>query len=112
MNDTVILITRDGMGTADRELAHRLAASYLDLLELEDRLPRAICFYAEGIRLACEGSPVLEALTDLAAREVRLLVCGTCLAHYDLESRLAVGESSNMREIQALQWEAGKVITI
>ena len=112
MIDTVILITRDGMGTADQTLARKLATSYLDLLELEDRLPHAICFYAEGIHQACEGSPVLESLTDLAARGVRLLVCGTCLAHYEAESRLAVGESSNMREIQALQWEARKVITI
>lgn len=112
MTDTVVLITRNGMGHADPALAHRLAGSYLDLLELEDRVPAAICFYAEGVHLACEGSPVLEALEDLAKRGVELLVCGTCLQFYDLESKLAAGEVSNMRAIQAAQWDAARVITI
>jgi selenium metabolism protein YedF len=109
---TTILITRDGMGQADRELAHKLMASYLDLLELEDRLPDNICFYAEGVKLACEGSPVLEVLGELAGRGVGLLVCTTCLQFFELESQLAVGEASNMRQIQAAQWDADRVITL
>ena len=36
--------------------------------DLEDRLPRRICFYGEGVRLACEGSPVLDQLPDLAVQ--------------------------------------------
>jgi hypothetical protein len=112
MTDTVILVTRDGMGQAAPELSRKLVTSYLDLLDLDDRVPAAICFYAEGARLACAGSPVLESLADLAGRGTRLLVCGTCLAFLELEDELAVGEVSNMREIQTTQWEAGKVITI
>ena len=112
MSDTVILITRNGMGHAETTLAQKLVGSYLDLLELDDRLPDAICFYAEGVHLTCEGSPVLDSLADLAARGVRLLVCGTCLNFYDLEAKLAVGEASNMREIQAAQWQAAKVISL
>ena len=107
-----LLSTRNGMRTADPALAHKLACSYLDLLDLEDRLPGRICFYAEGVRLACEGSPALETLAALADRGVDLLVCGTCLGFYDLEARLAVGRQSNMREIQAAQWEARRVLTI
>ncbi len=110
--DVALLITRNGMGTADPALAHKLAGSYLDLLDLEDRLPGRIGFYAEGVHLACEGSPVLEILGALAERGVQLLVCGTCLQFYGLEDRLAVGTQSNMREIQAAQWDAPKVITI
>jgi hypothetical protein len=107
-----LLITRDGMGTADPALAHKLAGAYLDLLDLEDRLPGRICFYAEGVRLTCEGSPVLETLGALAERGVDLLVCGTCLQFYDLEAARKVGRQSNMREIQAAQWDAAKVVTI
>jgi len=110
--EVTLLITRNGMGTADPALAHKLAGSYLDLLDLEDRLPGRICFYAEGVHLACEGSPVLETLGALADRGVQLLVCGTCLQFYGLEERRQVGVQSNMREIQAAQWEAGKVITL
>jgi hypothetical protein len=55
---------------------------------------------------------VLEALGDLAGRGVDLLVCTTCLQFLELEDQLAVGTASNMREIQAAQWDAEKVITI
>ena len=109
---TTILFTRDGMGQAPPELAHKLAAGYLDLLDLENRLPGAICFYGEGVKLACEGSPVLETLAGLAARGVALLVCTTCLQFFELEQRLAVGEASNMRQIQAAQWAAARVVTV
>lgn len=112
MSDTTILVTRDGMGHADPALAHKLAGSFLDLLDLEDRLPATICFYAEGVRLACTGSPVLETLSALGERGVRLLVCGTCLQFFDLEAQLAVGEASNMRAIQAAMWDAAKVISL
>jgi hypothetical protein len=109
---TTLLFTRNGMGQADPALAQKLAGSYLDLLDLEDRLPATICFYAEGVKLACEGSPVLETLSGLAERGVTLLVCTTCLQFFDLEARLAVGEAGNMRQIQAAQWDAGKVISL
>lgn len=111
-HDTTILVTRDGMGHADPALAHKLACSFLDLLDLEDRLPGHVCFYAEGVRLACEGSPALETLRALAERGVTLLVCTTCLQFYDLEPTLAVGAASNMKDIQAAQWDAARVISI
>jgi intracellular sulfur oxidation DsrE/DsrF family protein len=112
MSDTVILVTRNGMGQADHALTHRLAGTYFDLLDLENRLPSAVCFYAEGVKLVCEGSPVLRTLAALARRGVRLLVCGTCLQFFELEPKLAVGEASNMKEIQATQWNAARVISI
>ena len=110
--DVTVLFTRNGMGQAEPELAQKLAGGYLDLLDLEDRLPGRICFYAEGVKLACQGSPVLEQLRDLATRGVQLIVCTTCLQFYDLEKQLAVGEAGNMRQIQAAQFEAAKVISV
>jgi len=112
LQDVTVLATRNGLGQAAPELGHKLAASYFDLLDLEDRLPSHVCFYAEGVKLACEGSPVLETLSALAERGVKLLVCSTCLQSYDLEAALRVGEASNMRAIQAAQWDAAKVISI
>ena len=38
-NSVTIPVTRNGMGQAEPELAHKLVATYLDLLDLEDRLP-------------------------------------------------------------------------
>lgn len=112
MTDTVILVNRHGMDHAEPALSHRLIQSFLDLLDLEDRIPSAICFYGEGVHLTCEGSPVLEVLEELAARGTQLLVCGTCLNHYEVGARRKVGEESNMKMIQATMWDAAKTITL
>lgn len=111
-DDVTIVIARNGMGQADPALAQRLAGNFLDLLDCEDRLPKRICFYAEGVKLACEGSPVLETLQALGARGVELIVCTTCLRYFDLEQSLAVGTAGNMKQIQAALWDAAKVIAI
>ena len=107
-----ILVTRNGMGTADPELAHKLAGTYFSLLELQDLLPQAICFYAEGIRLVTEGSPILEELQALQDKGVRLVVCGTCVNHYQVAEKVKVGRIGSMKDIVAAQWESEKVITL
>lgn len=109
---TVIVITRNGMGQAEPELAHKLVKTYLNLLDLDDRLPRAICFYTEGVRLTVDGSPVLEELKSLEKKGVELIVCTTCLNHYGILGELAVGTAGGMKEIVDLQDDAGKVISI
>jgi selenium metabolism protein YedF len=112
MNDLTILITRAQMGQADPALGEKLIVSYLGLLDLEDRLPRRICFYGEGVRLVCEGSPVLDELLTLASRGVELIACGTCLGFYGLTKEMRVGREGNMREIIGAQFDAARVVTI
>jgi len=109
---TTLLITRDGMGQAEPALSRKLVQSYLGLLDLEDRVPAAVCLYADGVKLACQGSPVLEELKALEAKGAELLVCGTCLNFFGLVKRLGAGRESNMKEIQTAQWDAERVITI
>lgn len=109
---TTILITRTGMGHAEPALSHKLIASYLGLLDLENRLPQTIAFYADGVHLVCEGSHVLEELAALAARGVDLVACGTCLNHFGLAKSVRVGREGTMRDIIAAQFEADKVITL
>jgi selenium metabolism protein YedF len=112
MNDVTILITRSQMGQADPELGKKLLASYLGLLELEDRLPTRICFYAEGVHLVCEGSHVLDELLSLAGKGVDLIACGTCLNYFGIAKQLRVGREGDMRQIIAAEFEAAKVITV
>ena len=109
---TVIVITRNGMGQAEPELAHKLVKIYLNMLDLDDRLPRAICFYTEGVRLSVDGSPVLEELMSLQEKGVELIVCTTCLNHYGILGESAVGTVAGMKEIVDLQDAAEKVISI
>ncbi len=115
MNDKspyVIIFNHDGMGQGDSILTHKLASSLLNLLDLDDRLPESICFYADGVKLAVKGSPVLEELESLAEKGVRLIVCTTCLNFFDLYDELAVGEAGGMKDIIEEQWAAEKVITV
>jgi len=109
---TVIVINHNGMGRAETELSHKLAAAFLNMLDLDGKLPRTICFYAEGVKLAIEGSPVLEELRSLADKGVELLVCTTCLNYYQALDELAVGTAGGMKDIVQRQWDAQKVITI
>jgi selenium metabolism protein YedF len=109
---TVIVINHDGMGQADPALAHKLARTFLNLLDLDNRLPRAICFYTYGVKLAVTGSPVLEELQSLADKGVDLIVCTTCLDHFGLLDQLAVGTAAGMKEIVQAQETAAKVITL
>ena len=107
-----VLVNHNGMGQADQTLAHKLIQTFLNMLDLEDRLPRTICFYAEGVKLAVEDSPVLEELRSLEAKGVELIVCTTCLNHFGLLQKLAAGAAGSMKEIVAAQWTAAKVITV
>lgn len=111
-SSTVILVTNDGMGKADTELQHKLISTYLRLLDENDYLPAVICFYTEGVKLVVEGSPVLELLESLEAKGVRLIICGTCLTHFDLRDEVQVGIVGGMTDIIEAQWRAEKVITI
>lgn len=76
------------------------------------RLPGAICFYTDGVRMVCEGSPVLEALRSLEAKGVHLIACKTCLDALGLAERHAIGVVGRMGDIVAAQLAAGKVITL
>lgn len=111
-SETVLLITRNGMGEAEPALQHKLIGAYLNLLVENAILPAAICFYAEGVRLVVEGSPVLDALRSLDASGVRLILCSTCLNYYNLVDRVKVGIIGGMTDILEAQRRAQKVISL
>lgn len=110
--DTVILITRNGMGNADQTLQHKLISTYLKLLDEHEVLPGAICFYTEGVHLVVDGSPVLETLISLEKKGVRLILCSTCLNYFNLLDKVKVGIVGGMGDILEAQRRASKVITI
>jgi hypothetical protein len=108
----VILVTRSGMGSADPALQHKLLKTYLTLVREAGPPPSAFCFYGEGVKMVCEGSPVLDELRVLEDLGVLLLVCGTCLDFYDLQERVQVGIVGGMPDIIEAQWRADKVISL
>jgi intracellular sulfur oxidation DsrE/DsrF family protein len=111
-SDTVILITRNGMGEAMPELQIMLISTYFNLLDENNILPAAICFYTEGVKLVVEGSPVLNSLKSLESKGVRLILCSTCLNFFKLTVKVKVGIVGGMTDILEAQRLASKVISI
>jgi intracellular sulfur oxidation DsrE/DsrF family protein len=100
------------MGKADEKLQQVLFAKYIELLSQNESPPGAICFYTDGVKLVCEGSPVLEGLRQLENKGVRLIVCSTCLNYFELTAKVQVGIVGGMGDILEAQMKAEKVITI
>jgi intracellular sulfur oxidation DsrE/DsrF family protein len=112
MRNTVILVTSNGMGRADEKLQQKLFIKYLEVLLAHQDLPAALCFYTDGVRLVCEGSPALESLRALESRGVHLIICSTCLSFFNLAEKVQAGIVGGMGDIVEAQAKAEKVITI
>lgn len=107
---TVVFITTPTLGRGDDGLGQRLMETFLTTLpELGESLWRIVLLNG-GVTLAATPGPALEALQAMERQGVSVLVCGTCLAHYQLAEAKAVGETSNMLDIVTSLALADKVI--
>jgi len=100
------------MGSADTALQHKLLDTYLKLLIENNSLPAAICFYTDGVKLVVEGSPLLERLSEIEQKGVRLVICSTCINYFKLSEKVRVGIVGGMADILEAQINASKVITV
>ncbi len=108
----VLTIPSEFMGRGDEALGHVLIRAFLYTLGEVQPFPDTIIFLNSGVKLTIEGSPALDDLRSLQARGIKILVCGTCLGHYEIKDRIAVGEVSNMYAIAETLLQAGKVISL
>lgn len=108
--DKVVVLSSEFMGSGDDELGAILMKAFTFALTQQDDLPKTILAYNGGVKLTVEGSPVLEDLKALADAGVEIFSCGTCLNHYGLTEKLAVGEVTNMYVIAQKQLEARVVV--
>ncbi|NLE90718.1 MAG: sulfurtransferase-like selenium metabolism protein YedF [Dehalococcoidales bacterium] len=108
----VVLITSEVLGGGDENLGTILIKSFLNTLWQNNNLPTKILFLNSGVKLACEGSNVLDTLNLLKEAGVSIVSCGTCLAYYELTDKLNIGYTGNMYEIVESLLEATKVIKI
>ncbi|CQR70008.1 SirA-like protein [Sporomusa ovata DSM 2662] len=95
----VYLITQDTLGHGSPELGAVLIKAFMTTLLEVKPLPATILLLNAGVKLAVQGSSVLDQLIILASRGVTILSCGTCLDYYQLKTKLAVGEITNMYTI-------------
>lgn len=92
----VVQVASDSMGIGDEELGKKLLKGFIYSLTQLDHLPTTMLFYNSGARVTCEGSASLDDLRNLADAGVEILTCGTCLEHFGIADKLAVGEVTNM----------------
>ena len=110
--NTLVQITNEGMGTGNEELSLLLMKNYLNLLNEENELPKVMAFYNGGVKLLCEGSPVIDSFKILEQRGVKLVACKTCLNYFDLMDQFDVGIAGTMMDIIEFQKVAEKVINL
>lgn len=106
----VLVVASDTMGRGERELGTILIRSFFHTLGEAEPSPQTLLFLNAGVKLACEGSSILDDLCALEAQGVEMLVCGTCLGYFELKEKLAVGQVSNMYDIAEQMLRAGKVV--
>lgn len=107
---TLVFLNSEVLGSGDDILGAGLMFNFISTLpELGDSLWRIIMVNG-AVKLATEGSKCLEKLQELEKAGVSILVCGTCLDHFDLLDKKKVGETTNMLDVVTSMQLASKVI--
>lgn len=108
----MVMVATDRMGYGDDELGKKLMQSFLKTLqEMGDEL-WCLVFVNNGVKLTIETSEVLSELKELEKKGIHILVCGTCLNHFDILDKKQVGETTNMLDIVTAMQLADKVINM
>ncbi|MCJ7686914.1 MAG: sulfurtransferase-like selenium metabolism protein YedF [Desulfobacteraceae bacterium] len=108
----MVMVANDRMGHGDDELGAKLMLSFLKTLkEMGDELWRLV-FVNNGVKLTIKGSDVLPVIQEHEKAGINILVCGTCLTHFNLLDQKQVGETTNMLDIVTAMQLADKVINI
>jgi selenium metabolism protein YedF len=109
-DDYVVCIKSELMGEGDPELGRLLMETFVENLKLQEKLPTHVVLYNSGVKLATRQSPLCSSLTELEELGTRIMLCGTCIDHYDIQYDIAVGMISNMVVITETLATAGHVI--
>lgn len=106
----IVYLNSHLLGIGDEALGAILMRSFLKTLMELDPKPTRVILINSGVRLASEGSEVLEALQALSGHGVEIFSCGTCLDFYGLKEKLRVGKISNMYDIAQSLLESDRLI--
>ena len=108
----MVMIATDRLGYGDDVLGLKLMVNFIRTLkEMGPDLWRLV-FVNNGVKLTVQDSEVLPELKQLQDSGLQILVCGTCLTHFDLLEHKQVGETTNMLDIVTAIELADKVINI
>ena len=108
----MVMCGTDRIGFGDDELGLKLMVNFIRTLkEMGPDLWRLV-FVNNGVKLAIETSEVLSDLKSYEEEGLTILVCGTCLDHFNVLDQKQVGITTNMLDIVTAMQLADKVVTI
>jgi selenium metabolism protein YedF len=108
----MVVVATDRMGHGDDTLGQKLMINFLKTLrEMGDELWRLV-FINNGVKLTTDDAETIDELKVLEKRGVSILVCGTCLTHFNLMDKKKVGETTNMLDIVTAMQIADTLINI
>jgi len=108
----IFLITGDQIGISAEEPGKKLMQTFLYSLAQLPKAPELILLLNAGVKLASQGSEVLDNLKTLAEHGTDIRSCGQCLNYYGLTEKLAVGKITNMMEIVEFLTSSRRTVTI
>jgi len=108
----IFLITGDQIGISAEEPGKKLMQTFLYSLAQLPKAPELILLLNAGVKLAAQGSEVLDNLKTLAANGTDIRSCGQCLTYYGLTEKLVVGKITNMMEIVEFLTSSRRTVTI
>ena len=106
----MVMITTDRIGFGDDVLGKKMMISFIKTCREMGRELWRLVFLNNGVKLSVSGSEVLSELTALEKEGIVILVCGTCLTHFDLMDQKAIGQTTNMLDIVTAMQLADKVM--
>jgi len=112
MEKSLLIIAREGMGSAPHELQTVLVINFFRTLLKENRIPGTIFFYADGVKLNLKGSVIEDLLIELEQKGTSIITCTTCLNFFDALSQLASGKKGGMPDLISLISSSEKVISL
>lgn len=102
MQNEVVLIGSDTLGSGDEKLGIILMSSFLRLLGQREELPKFVILWNGGVRLAARDTETVGFLRALEDTGVKVILCRTCVEYFGLEGALGAGEIDGMVRIQEI----------
>jgi intracellular sulfur oxidation DsrE/DsrF family protein len=90
------------MGRGDEGLGLTILGNFLTALVANPLRPEKIICWNAGVKLLIKDSPIVGLLQDLEGIGVEILACKTCVEHFGLQGKIAVGDISTMPVISDL----------
>lgn len=111
-NPWAVLVGKMGIGEGDAELGFTLMNMFFFTLTQDDHVPAYVLFMNAGVKLPVENEQVVEHLKVLSEKGTEILICGTCLNHYQIADQIQIGTISNMYDIVDAMKAVNKVIAV